>query len=121
MARTRRSRGERRTDHDGAHRDFDVQLRYAADVLRWNRDAAIYKHVGLGASFLKDILDPIEEQLGRLEAERDLGADPEGPVDSEPFQQKMRRFVTQLGNQQAETARIDTAIGKDLKKLGYEY
>jgi type I restriction enzyme M protein len=39
--------------------------------------------------------------------------------DSEPFDQKMQRLVTQLREQQAEAAKLDEAIAANLKKLGY--
>ena len=38
---------------------------------------------------------------------------------SEPFEDKMRRLVAQLREQQAEGARLDAAIAENLRDLGY--
>ena len=40
--------------------------------------------------------------------------------DGEPFEEKMKRLVAQLREQQAEGARLDAAIDASLKDLGYE-
>ena len=39
--------------------------------------------------------------------------------DGEPFEEKMARLVAELKKQQAEAARLDEAIWKNLKALGY--
>ena len=39
--------------------------------------------------------------------------------DGEPFEDKMKRLVMQLGEQQAEAAKLDDAIATNLKELGY--
>ncbi len=39
--------------------------------------------------------------------------------DGEPFEEKMRRLVAQLREQQAEAATLDAAIARNLKELGY--
>lgn len=39
--------------------------------------------------------------------------------DDEPFEQKMKRFAAQLGEQFAEGARLEKAIRENLKGLGY--
>jgi type I restriction enzyme M protein len=39
--------------------------------------------------------------------------------DDEPFGEKMQRLVAQLREQQAEAKRLDEAIWKNLKELGY--
>lgn len=41
--------------------------------------------------------------------------------DAEPFEQKMARLVAHLREQQAEAAKLDTAIAKNLKELGYDW
>ncbi|ACL26149.1 N-6 DNA methylase [Chloroflexus aggregans DSM 9485] len=40
--------------------------------------------------------------------------------DGEPFDEKMKRLVTQLREQQAEARRLDEAIWKNLRELGYD-
>jgi type I restriction enzyme M protein len=39
--------------------------------------------------------------------------------DGEPFEEKMRRLVATLREQQAEAARLDATIAANLKELGY--
>ena len=39
--------------------------------------------------------------------------------DGEPFAEKMRRLTAQLREQQAEARRLDEAIWRNLKELGY--
>ena len=39
--------------------------------------------------------------------------------DGEPFEPKMQRLVAELRTQQAESARLDTAIETNLKRLGF--
>ena len=49
---------------------------------------------------------------------RYVGAAPQED-DSEPFEEKMRHLVAQLRDQQAEGARLDTAIARNLETLGF--
>ena len=49
---------------------------------------------------------------------RYVGAAPQ-EEDYEPFDEKMQRLVAQLREQQAEAARLDAAIAKNLEELGY--
>ena len=49
----------------GATVGFEAKLWAAADALRNNMDAAEYKHVVLGLSFLKYISDAFEEMHAR--------------------------------------------------------
>jgi len=37
----------------------------------------------------------------------------------EPFEEKMKRFTETLRQQQAEAAKLDAAIGVNLKEMGY--
>jgi type I restriction enzyme M protein len=39
--------------------------------------------------------------------------------DGEPFEEKMKRLVAQLREQQAEAAKLDAAIAAIVKELGY--
>jgi type I restriction enzyme M protein len=40
--------------------------------------------------------------------------------DAEPFDEKMRRLTATLREQQAEGARLDDTIRRNLKALGYD-
>ena len=76
-ARTKRSSSE--SDVNGATTGYEDRLWQMADALRGSMDAAEYKHVVLGLLFLKYVSDAFEEARVELEAEVDLGADPEDP------------------------------------------
>lgn len=39
--------------------------------------------------------------------------------DGEPFEEKMKRLIATLRQQQAEAAKLDAAIAANLKELGY--
>ena len=39
--------------------------------------------------------------------------------DDEPFEDKMKRLVAQLKEQQAEAKKLDTTIAANLQKLGF--
>lgn len=39
--------------------------------------------------------------------------------DDEPFEEKMQRLVAQLREQQAEAAKLDAMIARNLEELGY--
>jgi hypothetical protein len=58
---------------------YEAQLWQMADALRGSMDAAEYKHVVLGLTFLKYISDAFEEQHAKLEVKKATGADPEDP------------------------------------------
>ena len=62
-----------------ANLGFEAKLWATADALRNNMDAAEYKHVVLGLTFLKYISDAFEAKHAELDAERGQGADPEDP------------------------------------------
>lgn len=68
-----------RDNGNGANIGFEAKLWLAADKLRNNMDAAVYKHVVLGLIFLKYISDAFEERHAQLQAEKAQGADPEDP------------------------------------------
>ena len=131
---------------DSVTTGYEAELWRMADALRDSMDSAEYKHVVLGLIFLKYISDAFEEMHDRLEAERAHGADPEDrdeyraanifwvppearwshlkaqarqEDDGELFEDKMKRLVAQLREQQAEGARLDAAIDASLKDLGY--
>jgi type I restriction enzyme M protein len=63
-------------------------------------------------------LDDIRKHGFVLTPGRYVGA-AEVEDDDEPFEEKMRRLVAQLREQQAEAANLDAAIAKNLEVLGY--
>ena len=62
---------------NGANLGFEDKLWQAADKMRGSMDAADYKHVVLGFTFLKYISDASEAKHAELEA--DEYSDPEDP------------------------------------------
>ena len=64
-------------------------------------------------------LDEVRRHGHVLTPGRHVGAEPQED-DGEPFEEKMKRLVAQLCEQQAEGARLDAAIGENLKKLGFD-
>jgi type I restriction enzyme M protein len=86
MAMAKQKKNARAAKNEGATVGYEAELWRMADALRGSMDAAEYKHVVLGLTFLKYISDAFEEQHGKLEAERAQGAcllvrqaDPEDP------------------------------------------
>ena len=77
--RPRRPRSNSAAPSQAATTGYEAELWRMADALRASMDAAEYKHVVLGLVFLKYISDAFEETHGRLDGERDQGADPEDP------------------------------------------
>ncbi|GIW33854.1 class I SAM-dependent DNA methyltransferase [Meiothermus sp.] len=63
-------------------------------------------------------LDDIRKHSYVLTPGRYVGA-AEQEDDGEPFEEKMKRLVAQLREQQAEAARLDTAIEANLEALGF--
>ncbi len=49
--------------------DLEKKLWTAADKLRSNLDAAVYKHIALGLLFLKYVSDAFEERQKELDAQ----------------------------------------------------
>ncbi len=63
-------------------------------------------------------LDEVRKHGHVLTPGRYVGAE-EVEGDGEPFDEKMQRLVAQLREQQTEAAKLDKAIARNLKELGY--
>ena len=63
-------------------------------------------------------LEEIRKYGNALTPGRYVGAEAQ-ENDGEPFEEKMKRLVTQLREQQEEAAKIDVAIVANMKDLGY--
>ena len=91
---------------------IETQLWKAADKLRKNIDAAEYKHVVLGLIFLRYISDAFEVLHAKLQAEKELGADPE---DRDEYRAENIFFVPPSARWGYLQARAKTPeIGKDV-------
>jgi type I restriction enzyme M protein len=83
---------------------------------RGDRDAGDYTDV---PGFCKSAsLDDIRKHGHVLTPGRYVGAG-EAEGDDEPFEEKMRRLVATLHQQQTEAAKLDAAIAASLRELGY--
>jgi type I restriction enzyme M protein len=126
--------------------DLEKKLWIAADKLRSNLDAAVYKHVvadtfhawqtttpssragdGRCEGVYQDIpgfcysasLEDIRKHEHVLTPGRYVGAE-EQEADSEVFADKMARLTAQLTEQFAESAKLEGEIKRNLAGLGYE-
>ncbi|SEH13674.1 type I restriction enzyme M protein [Thermoleophilum album] len=106
---------------DRTHRELtDEEIQKIARTYhawRGEKDAGEYQDV---PGFCKSAtLEEIRKHGYVLTPGRYVGAPPQ-EEDDEPFEEKMQRLVAQLREQQAEAARLDAAIAKNLKELGYD-
>jgi type I restriction enzyme M protein len=105
---------------DRVHReltDKDIQkIARTYHAWRGELDAGEYQDV---PGFCKSAtLDEVRSHDYVLTPGRYVGA-PIQEEDDEPFEDKMRRLVAQLREQQAEARRLDSAIAANLKHLGF--
>ena len=103
---------------DRTHRELtdDDIARIAGAYHAWRDGAEAYEDL---PGFCKSaLLDEVRRHGHVLTPGRYVGAEPQ-PDDAEPFEQKMPRLVAELQAQQAEGARLDAAIAKNLKALGF--
>ena len=105
---------------DRTHRELeDADIGRIADTYHaWRspRGARAYTDV---PGFCKSAtLDEIREHGFVLTPGRYVGAEAP-PDDGEPFDQKMKRLTATLRKQRKEAAKLDTAIARNLKRLGY--
>jgi len=105
---------------DRTHRELTEEdiAKIAGTYHAWrgDKDAGAYEDV---PGFCKSAtLDDIRKHGHVLTPGRYVGAPPQED-DGEPFEQKMKRLVAQLREQQAEAPKLDAAIAANLKELGY--
>ncbi len=105
---------------DRTHRELTDEdiARIATTYHAWRgeKDAGEYQDV---PGFCKSAtLEEVRKHGHVLTPGRYVGTEPQED-DGEPFEEKMKRLVAQLREQQAEAARLDTAIAANLKELGY--
>ena len=105
---------------DRKHREFsDGDIARVADTYRAWRGAPDAPQYGDEPGFCKSAtLEEIRKHSHVLTPGRYVGA-AEVEDDGEPFEDKMQRLTAQLREQQAEGAKLDAAIGKNLELLGF--
>ncbi|GIW12568.1 MAG: DNA methyltransferase [Tepidiforma sp.] len=106
---------------DRTHRELtDEDITRIANTYhawRGEKEAGEYKDV---PGFCKSAtLEEIRKHGHVLTPGRYVGAEVQED-DDEPFEEKMQRLVAQLAQQQAEARRLDEAIWKNLRELGYD-
>jgi type I restriction enzyme M protein len=105
---------------DRTHRELTgEEIASIADTYhawRGEKDAGAYEDI---PGFCKSVtLEEIRKHGHVLTPGRYVGAEARED-DGEPFEEKMKRLVAQLREEQAEAAKLDTAIAANLKELGY--
>ncbi len=105
---------------DRTHRELtDEDVARIADTYhawRGEKEAGEYADV---PGFCKSApLDEVRKHGHVLTPGRYVGAEAVED-DGEPFEEKMRRLIATLREQQAEAAKLDAAIAANLKELGY--
>ena len=105
---------------DRTHRELtDEEIARIADTYhawRGEKETGEYKDV---PGFCKSAtLEEIRKHGYVLTPGRYVGAET-AEDDGEPFEEKMKRLVAQLREQQAEAQRLDAAIARNLQELGF--
>jgi type I restriction enzyme M protein len=106
---------------DRVHRELTDEdtARIASTYHAWRGDKGIKEKYSDMPGFCAAVkLDDIRKHGHILTPGRYVGAEA-AEEDEEPFENKMQRLAKTFREQQAEGAKIDAAISKNLKELGY--
>ena len=106
---------------DRTHRELtDADIARIADTYHaWRGEAGAGDYADVPGFCKAASLEEVRRHGHVLTPGRYVGAAPQ-EEDGEPFEDKMKRLVAQLQEQQAEGARLDAAIEANLAKLGFE-
>ncbi len=105
---------------DRTHRELTDEdiARIAGTYHAWRGEKGTGKYKDVPGFCKSAALDEIRKHGYVLTPGRYVGAEAQED-DGEPFEEKMQRLVKQLRGQQAEAAKLDAAIAKNLEELGY--
>ena len=105
---------------DRTHRELTTEeiCRIADTYHAWRQSTASTSYKDVPGYCKTASLDEVRKHGHVLTPGRYVGAAPQ-PEDSEPFEVRMRRLVTQLGEYQQEASRLDKAIATHLGELGF--
>ena len=105
---------------DRTHRELtdDDITRVAGTYHAWRGEEGVGEYADIPGFCKSAPLDEVRKHGHVLTPGRYVGAEAQED-DSEPFEDKMKRLVSQLRGQQAEAAKLDAAIAANLKELGY--
>lgn len=106
---------------DRTHRELTDEdiAKIAGTYHAWRGDPDAGEYADVPGFCKSATLEEIRRHGYVLTPGRYVGA-PEQEQDDEPFETKMARLVAQLKGQQEEARRLDEAIWKNLKELGYD-
>ena len=105
---------------DRTHRELTDEdiMRIAGTYHAWRGEKNSGKYADVPGFCKRVTLEEIRKQGYALTPGRYVGAEVRED-DGEPFEEKMKRLVGQLREQQAEARKLDEAIARNLKELGY--
>ena len=105
---------------DRTHRELTDEdiARIAGTYHAWRGEEDAGEYVDVPGFCKSAALDEVRKHSHVLTPGRYVGAEAQED-DGEPFEDKMKRLVAQLREQQAEAAKLDAAIAANLKELGY--
>ncbi len=106
---------------DRTHRELaEKDIARIADTYHaWRGGKDAGKYVDVSGFCKSTTLEEVRKYGHVLTPGRYVGSPPQ-EEDAEPIEDKMKRLVAQLQQQQAEGARLDAAIASNLKALGFE-
>ena len=104
-----------RTHRELTHEDI---ARIADTYHSWRGEEGAGEYADTPGFCKSTVLEEVRKHGHVLTPGRYVGAEAEED-DGEPFEEKMKRLVAQLREQQAEAAELDDAIADNLKELGY--
>ena len=105
---------------DRVHRELtDADIgKIAGTYHAWRGDKDAGEYADVPGFCKRATLEDIRKHGHVLTPGRYVGAEA-AEDDGEPFEEKMKRLVGQLREQQAEAAKLEAAIAKNLEELGY--
>jgi len=106
---------------DRVHRELtDADIaKIAGTYHAWRGDKDAGEYANVPGFCMAAKLEDIRKHGHVLTPGRYVGAEA-AEDDGEPFDEKMKRLATQLGEQRAEAKKLDSAIAANLKELGYD-
>jgi len=105
---------------DRTHRELTDEdiTRIAATYHAWRGEQAAGEYADIAGYCKSAPLEEVRKHGHVLTPGRYVGAEAQ-EEDGEPFEEKLKRLSATLREQQAEAAKLDTAIASSLKELGY--
>lgn len=105
---------------DRTHRELSDEdvARIASTYHAWRGEKEAGEYEDVPGFCMSAKLEDVREHGHLLTPGRYVGAEA-AEDDGEPFEEKMQRLASQLREQQAEAANLDSAIAANLKELGY--